>query len=95
MQCRFNIIKNPQWKDKTGSKADVKNKTFYNQGWEQEKMPTASNYTKRQTALGTHSSKSYVFIKSPPSELRKPAEEQAERVLRVRGDGGHQENKAL
>lgn len=78
MQCRFNIIKNSQWKDKTGSKVDVKNKTFYNQGWEQGKMPTASNYTKRQRVLGTQSSKWYVSIKSPPSELRKPAEEQVE-----------------
>jgi hypothetical protein len=45
--------------------------------------------------LGTLSSKWYVSIRSLPSELREPCRRGNRKILRDRGDGGNQENKAL
>jgi hypothetical protein len=50
--------------------------------------PTASHYLERE-------SKGKFFIKSLSSELREPCGRGDRKSVRVRADGGHQENKAL
>jgi hypothetical protein len=45
--------------------------------------------------LGTHSSKWDVSIKFLPSEICDSRRREGRRILGARGDGGHQEKKAL
>lgn len=50
---------------------------------------------KKYTQTLEHSFKQDVSIKSPSSELRQTCRREGKKTLKVRGDGGHQENKVF
>ena len=49
----------------------------------------------RERVLGTHSSKWDIFIKFLVSGIREPCRRGDRKNVRARGEGGHQESKAL
>jgi hypothetical protein len=55
--------------------------------WEQMQRATARHYTERV-------SKWKISIKSLPAELRESWGRGGRKIVRAKGDGGHQENKA-